>query len=191
MAERILITRNDIEEFFPIGKNVPNERLLQHILRAQQSDLKPWLGSELYFLFVENFSEAIYQTLYNGGEYDYQGNTIYFGGIRQLLVAWAYARLYEANTDFVTRGGNKRKDTEESTPQEQVVTNTRNTEAQSEALRLQAEMSQFLDQNRSTYPKWQHREGAAAEARTSFRITKVRPAALVTRGGRTTNRGGM
>jgi hypothetical protein len=183
MSERILVTRNDIEDFFPIGKNVDNARLLQHVLRAQQSDLKPWIGSELYFQFVENFTDAIYQKLYNGGSYEYQGNNIYFGGIRQLLCSWAYARIYEANTDFVGRGGNTRKETEESTGQEQTITNIRSSEAESEALRLQAEMSRFLDQNSSDYPLWSRAQNAEAQQRTSMRITKVNHSELVTRGG--------
>ena len=75
-----------------------------------------------------------------------------------------------------------RKETTESTPQEQNITNGRAQEAESEAIRIQDDVWNFLDQNRNTYPLWRIRAPINAPKTTSFRISKVRPPAFLSRG---------
>jgi len=182
MAETLLITINDIRDFWPLDPNINNDRLLMHIRRGQQSDLKPFLGDEFYFSFINNLTTVPNKLLFDGGEYDYQGNQIFFSGVRQLMSAYAYARLYVQNPDFVSRGGNVRKETEESTAQLQSVTNVRGQEALSEGIRVQFEIWTFLDQNRDTYPDWNIRAPLDSKNRTSFKLRKLVPRKLLERG---------
>ena len=180
--ETLLVNIQDIKEFWAIDENINVGRWRPAVIKAQQIDLRPFLGDEFYHDFIVNFTDQKYQDLYNGGSFDYEGRLIYYSGVKQLLCAYSYARIYLANPDFVTRGGNVRKETTESTPQEQNITNGRAQEAESEAIRIQDDVWNFLDQNRNTYPLWRIRAPINAPKTTSFRVSKVRPAAFLSRG---------
>ena len=174
MAETLLITKEDIKSFYPIGKNLDNGRVDPHILRAQQSDLKPFLGDALYRDFVTDVAVAKYVTLLDGGEYTNDGHTIFFGGVKPLLASWAYARIQKANPVHVTRGGNVRKETEQSVNLSSAETDAEKTLAESEALRLQSEVYTYLDSNRDTYTLFDvYVTGQNAPKRMSLNITKV------------------
>ena len=173
MAEAALITKTDITKYWHMGKNLNDDRINPHILRAQQAELKPFLGDALYFDFVTNMSEDKYVTLLNGGEYEYQNNTVFFGGAKPLLAAWAYSRIVGNNQIFVGRGGVTMKDTEESTQHPNPLVQQRDRDAQSEAIRLQHELWLFLDQNRTTYPLYGRGVDSNTPTGESFRFTKV------------------
>lgn len=174
MAETLLIKQADILKFYPIGHNVGSKRVDPHILRAQQSDLKPFLGDALYFDFITNVTTTKYVNLLNGVTYENDGHNIFFNGVKPLLASWAYARIEKKNSIFVTRGGNVKKETDQSTQMTNAEIDAEKTSAESEALRLQREVWTFLDQNRTTYPLFDtFVTGQETPRRTSLTITKV------------------
>jgi len=173
MAEILLIGKPDILETWWIGKNLDDGRINPHILRAQQSDLKPFLGDALYHDFVTNVVDPKYQELLNGVEYNLQGETIFFNGVKPLLAAWAYARVVGNNQVFTTRGGVTVKDTEESTQHPNTLVQQRDRDAQSEALRLQHEVYNYLNQNRTKYPLYGRGIDQDSATKQSMRFTKV------------------
>ena len=201
MAEKLLITKEDIAEKYWLGKNIDLSRINNHILRAQQSDLKPLLGEYLYWDVLNNSATPANAMLINGGFYDPEnvGNTgggdlieceniivctdiigadvlggIYFAGLKDYLCSSAFARIEKANDTFVTRGGNKNKNILESEKQPQEKTNHDVQGARSDAIRIQEEILRFLDFKRNEYPLWQVTTSSEERPRkTSFRITKV------------------
>lgn len=174
MAEALLITKADIQETWHLGKNLNNDRIDPHILRAQQSDLKPFLTDALYRDFITNVGDQKYVDLLNGKEYDYLGQTIFFNGVKPLLAAWAYARIIGNNQVFVGRGGVTSKTTEQSEQHLNSLVQQRDRDAQSEAIRLQQEVFNFLDQNRAVYPLWENSfVPGDSPTRQSMRFTKV------------------
>ena len=170
MAEILLITETDLREFWSVGKNVPKERINPQILRAQQSDLKPFLGGSLYYDFVTNLSDSKYQELLNGKEYEYNGETVFFGGVKPMLAAYSYSRLKRNSSDFLTRAGNKYKQTDESSDIQNKMIMTKAREADSEGIRLQAEVGLFLDSFRDIYPLWKTEKGVK---KASMKISKI------------------
>jgi len=170
MAETLLISEDDIREFWSMGKNMPKAKISPQILRAQQSDLKPFLGQALYYDFVSNVSDPEYQELLNGKEYQYQDDTVFFTGVKPMLAAFAFSRIKRNASDFLTRGGNKHKQTDESTEIANRSIMSKAREAESEAIRMQGEVSQFLDSFRSTYKLWRVEKGVK---KSSMRISKI------------------
>lgn len=174
MAETALITKSDILSFYPIGKNINSERVDPHILRAQQSELKSFLGDALYFDFVTNVTDAKYVDLLNGVNYENDGHTVFFGGVKPLLASWSYARIEKKNSVFVTRGGNVKKETEESIQMTNNEIDAEKSSSESEAIRLQKEVWVFLDTNRTTYPLFDtFVTGQNRPKKTSMEIKRV------------------
>lgn len=173
MAEITIIAKTDINGFFPIGKNLNDERVDPHILRAQQAELKPFLGDEMYYDFIENIGTPENQRLFDGGEYVEQGGTIYFSGVKALLSAWSYSRIIKNNQVFVTRGGVTSKDTEQSEQHLNSMVQQRSRDAASAAIRIQHEIALFIDKNRDDYPLWQRSTSTNAPTRTAFKMTRV------------------
>jgi len=171
--EAQLITKTEILETWHLGKNLNDDRINPHILRAQQSDLKPMLGDALYYDFVTNVADAKYVNLLNGVTYSYQNETIFFNGVKPLLAAWSYARIIGNNQVFVGRGGVTSKTTEESEQHPNSLVQQRDRDAQSEALRLQNEVWHYLDQNRTIYPLYGRGVDMDSPVRQSMRFTKV------------------
>ena len=169
--EQLLIQANDIREFWQLGKNIPDERVSPHILRAQQSDLKPFLGEELYYDFINNLTDQKYQDLLKGKEYiNGNGNTVFFSGVKPMLAAYAYARIKKNADDFLTRAGNKYKETTESSIPPHIRNINKAREAESDAIRLQQEVFDFLVFFGETYPLWSMDRGTN---KTGFRISKI------------------
>ena len=173
MAEALLITKAEILETWHMGKNLNDDRIEPHILRAQQSDLKPFLGDALYYDFVTNVGSAKYVELLNGVEYLYYGKTIFFNGVKPLLAAWSYARIIGNNQVFVGRGGVTSKTTEESEQHPNSLVQQRDRDAQSEAIRLQNEVYNYLDKNRTKYPLFETDISQDSPTRMSMRFTKA------------------
>ncbi len=173
MAETTIITKDNIRETWAnFDKNFKDAQVDPFILKAQRSDLKPFLGDALYFDFVENITDTNYVDLLDGTTYIYQGNTIYFNGIKPMLAAYSYARTLKNIDINVGRGSVVSKDTEQSEKHENSIIYRRHTEAKSEALRLQNELEQFLDTKKTDYPLWRVNANSVIK-RTSFRVLKV------------------
>jgi hypothetical protein len=174
MAEATIITVADIKVLWSsLDKNFTQAKVDPYILRAQQTELKDLLGPALYYDFVTNITDAKYVDLLNGVEYVYEGHTIFFGGVKPYLAALSYGRILSNINISVGRASVVDKDNEQSAPHDNAIIQTRGREAKSEGLRLQAEVLQFLDQNRDTYTLWQARETASQDHETSLKITRI------------------
>ena len=164
-----IIDKTDILEFWSqMDKNMKEDKIKPYTLRAQQSEFKNFLGPALYYDFITDFEGVNNQTLFNGTEYEFQGNTIFFEGLRPYLCALSFSRIVSNINISVGRANVVAKDTEQSTPHPNAIIQTRSREAKSEALRLQEEARQFLDQQRSDYPLWQKRVDDSADTDTSL-----------------------
>tara|TARA_R110002096_G_scaffold217142_4_gene405183 strand:+ start:13878 stop:14420 length:543 start_codon:yes stop_codon:yes gene_type:complete len=174
MAETTIITKADIQVLWSnLDKNFTEAKLSPYILRSQQTELKTLLGDSLYYDFVSNITIQKYIDLLDGVEYSYQGNTIFFGGVKPYLAALSFGRIISNINVSVGTASVTDKATEQSTPHDNAIIQTRGREAKSEALRLQSELLQFLDEKRSTYPLFQSRESSEQDHDTSMKITSV------------------
>ena len=177
MAERQIIQLSDINEFWPLTKNFDQDKTNANILRAQQADLQPILGSPLYYAFIEDFDgstfrTAIYQDLFNGTEYVYKTDTIYFRGIRPLLAAFAYNRTVDTSKVNIVRGGAVVYQVDESDIATDAQVRATKRKAYTDASRLEGELIKFLNENRSIYPLWNKRE-IPDQKRTAYNFYRV------------------
>ena len=177
--EALIITQDDISAQYPLSKNLNDDRINPYILRAQQADLKPILGTYFYYEFIEGFTElptpeVRWVELFEGVVYEWQtGQPEYFNGIKPMLIAFAYARIVDNNSNHVTRGGNVTKSTDESLPVVSAVKNAMNMDAESDAYRYKADLLRFLDKKRTVYPEYGRSPIQGDGWKTGFNFTKV------------------
>lgn len=172
--EAQLLNKTELSEYWPVSKNIKDEKINPYILRAQQADIKPFLGEQLYFDLIANISEAQYVTLLDGGSYELNsGAPIYFSGVKALLASFAYSRFVDATPMQVTRAGNKNKTSENSTEVDPNITEVKSTEAKAEGVRLQAELQRFLDHNQNTYPLYGKGNNLDTPVEVGIAYTKI------------------
>jgi len=179
MAEQRIITKTDIQAFWNIPNTVQDERVNIAILEAQQSDLKRVLGEMLYYAFIENydgstFPDANYLKLFNGGDYDYKGNTVYFSGVKQLLCAFSYIHLAKNNKIHVVRAGVVVKSVEQSETAENFELRAVLRQAFDQSGRLEGEVTRYLYENRSiTEFSLYNQKTESTQKKTGFNFYRV------------------
>lgn len=115
MAQKYIITQSTFDGFEDLAVNIEATRLKVFIKKAQDLDLKPFLGNVFFYDLLKNLDEDgqpdestpdKYVDLIDGAEYtDRHGNTLYFDGIKPALVYWTFARFIEADSVRYTATG--------------------------------------------------------------------------------------
>ncbi|WP_418991858.1 hypothetical protein [Alistipes sp.] len=83
--------------------DMDEEIVARAIEEAEQLDIKPKLGDEL---FMRLFTLAPFDLLLDGGEYvDRRGNPRHFIGLRRALAYYVWARLVKSSVNHLTRFG--------------------------------------------------------------------------------------
>jgi len=111
----ILIDQLTFQRYEDISANVKPERLKVFITKAQDLDVKPFLGRSLYYDFIQHFNEdgsikddapQHYKDLLNGSEYlDKRGHIVLYDGLLPTLLYFAFARFIEADAVRFTASG--------------------------------------------------------------------------------------
>ena len=174
MAEKKLITRGDISEFYKIGKNLDQDRVDMAIMLAQRNDLVPIIGEGLYFDLCENTDSTNNAKLIEGENYDLDGTTVYYRGIRAQVACYAAARLMRKPENAITRAGVKQKELTNSLPVETTTENQMIRDAYSMAKKFEKQTLRYLDENIDEYPLFNQTEGMQRPRKNSFRIHRVR-----------------
>lgn len=110
-----IIDPNAFRRFEDISTNIKPERLGIFICKAQELDLKPFLGYALYNDMLQHFNDdgtlktdtpQAYKDLVNGAEYlDKRGHIVLYQGLSPLLVYFAFARFIEDDSVHYTATG--------------------------------------------------------------------------------------
>jgi hypothetical protein len=177
MAEQKIITKADIQSYWNVPNTVLDDRVNIAILEAQQSDLKRVLGDPFYYAFIEDyngttFATPNYQTLFDGSNYVYQGDTIYFSGVEQLLSTYSYIQLAKNNKIHVVRAGVVVKSVEQSETAENFELRSVLRKAYDQSGRLEAEITQYLYEKRSLYPLYL-KKVSKDQRKTGFNFYRV------------------
>jgi len=172
MLKRVLITLDDVKALRPTAE-LDGVRWEPFCLESQDLDLRPIMGDSLYYDFMTKFystgdpSYSIYQTLLNGLSYTYNGQTIYYDGLKPLVVYNTLARFVQNNPVNITRFGVVTKIVNQSqTVDPQVLRQVVN-ELKSNAKSYENQVRQYLDNNVTTYTMY---KGADVARNNSFRI---------------------
>lgn len=172
MSKRVIITLKDIQELRPTAE-LDGARLEPFILEAQDQDLRPVLGDGLYYDFMTKFYDtgdamySNYQNLLNGTTYTYDGQTIYFDGLKPMVVYYTLARFVQNNPVNIVRFGVVQKVVPQSQPVDAVMLRQVVNEMKSNAQTYKNQVDKFLLQNQSTYTKY---IGSNTSLKTGFRM---------------------
>lgn len=115
MSQIYLIDQTTFQRYEDISLNIKPQRLKVFIKKAQDLDLKPFLGHALYYDFIKHFNDdgsiktdapQHYKDLLNGCEYlDHFGNIVLYEGLASTLVYFTFARFIEADAVHYTATG--------------------------------------------------------------------------------------
>ncbi|MFD1255702.1 hypothetical protein ACFQ3S_02755 [Mucilaginibacter terrae] len=182
-ATTILISPSVFQQFEDISTNIKPERLQVFIKKAQELDLKPFMGYPLYYQLLKYFDDAgqmktdapqVYKKLFNGFEYiDRSGYTVTYEGLTPTLVYFTFARFIESNGVHFTATGPviKQYDNAQavSTPDILKLVQQQRSVANAHA----NEVEKFLQDNQADYPLWRYNERNKSARQAGPRIRGI------------------
>lgn len=174
MDKRVLITLADIKQLRPTAE-LDGARWEPFALEAQDQDLRPILGDGLYYDFMNEVFDtgddmyADYQKLLNGEAYTYNSQTIYFDGVKPMLVYFTLARFVQNNPVHITRFGVVSKVVPQSQNVDGQVLRQVVNELRSNALTYKNQVDTYLLEKSETFDLY---IGSNSSMTTSFRMFK-------------------
>ncbi|MDB5148222.1 MAG: hypothetical protein JWQ57_2242 [Mucilaginibacter sp.] len=168
MSQIYLINQATFADYEDISVNVKPERMNVFIKKAQDLDLKPFLGHAFYYDFILNCNldgtiktsaPQAYKDLLNGGEYvDRYGHIILYEGLIPALIYFTFARFIEGDAVHYTATGPvvKHHDNGDAVTPKDIV---RIVQQQRSVANAHAnEVEKFLFDNQKDFPLWRYSE---------------------------------
>ena len=159
-----LINQETFRGFEDISMNVKPERMLVFVKKAQELDLKPFLGHALFYDFIQwidtdgTFKTGTpqkYINLFLGSTYtDNYGNINVYEGMVPALVYWTFARFIEADAIRYTASGPAKKKLDDSDPLTIGELNKLVQQQRSVANAHANEIERFIWDNKNQFPLW-------------------------------------
>lgn len=163
MTETLLISLSDFAPYKALSTNLTTVKNLDpYILEAQEFDLKPLLGRELFIDLLDDFdsspSLSKYEDLFNGLSYTYEGDLYLHRGIIPILCYFTYARYILNSGGHSTDYGLRKKINQDSEEVSEIEKARRVTQAREGAIAYWNDVKLFLDHKKSedpdTYEYW-------------------------------------
>jgi len=161
----ILIDQLTFQRYEDISANIKPERLKVFITKAQDLDLKPFLGRSLYYDFIKHFNEdgsikddapQHYKDLLNGSEYlDKRGHIVLYEGLMPTLLYFAFSRFIEADAIRYTSTGPVQKQADQSVRLSPAELTKLVQQQRSVANAHANEVDKFLLDHRADFPLWE------------------------------------
>jgi len=179
----LLITADTFQQFEDISINIKPERLQVFIKKAQELDLKPFLGYPLYYQLLKYFDTAgqikadapqVYKKLFNGCEYtDDYGHSITYEGLAPTLVYFTFARFIEGNGVHYTATGPviKQYDNAQAVSTQDQIKLVQ--QQRSVANAHANEVEKFLLDNQADYPLWRYNQKNKSSRQAGPRIRGI------------------
>jgi len=178
-----LINPSTFQNYEDISVNVKPERLNVFIKKAQDLDLKPFLGHALYYDFIQNFNAdgtimdtapQQYKDLLNGSEYlDRYGHIVLYEGLIPTLVYFTFARFIEADAVHYTSTGPvlKHHDNADAIAPKDIVKLVQ--QQRSVANAHANEVEKFLWDNKTEFPLWHYNGKNKSSRQAGPRIRSI------------------
>jgi len=183
MDQIYLINQATLQQYEDIAANVKPERINIFVKKAQDLDLKPFLGYALYYDFIQhcnadgtinNDAPQPYKDLLNGSEYlDQFGHIVLYEGLAPTLAYFTFARFIEADAVRYTATGPvlKHHDDSDPVPPPYIVKLVQ--QQRSVANAHANEVEKFLWDNRADFPLWRHNGKNSTARQSGPRIRSV------------------
>ena len=172
MDKKVIVTIQDLKSIRPLA-DLQGSRWEQYAVESQDQDLRPILGDGLYYDFMTKVFDtgaaeyADYQLLLNGTSWSYNGQTVYFDGLKPMVSYFTMARFVQNNSINITRYGIVTKNLPQSTPVDQTMVSAIVNELRSSALTYKDQVDTYLLNNVSTYTLY---IGSGSAFETSFKF---------------------
>ena len=178
-----IIDQTTFQRFEDISLNIKPERLNVFISKAQELDLKPFLGYALYYDLINNFNDdgtikddapQTYKDLVNGTEYlDKRGYVVLYQGLGPLLVYFTFARFIEDDAVHYTATGPVIKQREGSNALSATDITKLVQQQRSTANAYANEAERFLRDHQSDFPLWTYNSKNKTARQPGPRIRSV------------------
>ncbi len=176
MNQIYLIDRTTFQRYEDISINIKPERLKVFIKKAQDLDLKTFLGHALYYDLIQHINEdgtikndapQHYKDLLNGSEYlDNAGHIVLYEGLAPTLVYFTFARFIETDAIHFTASGpvTKHHDDGKTASTRDIVKLVQ--QQRSVANAYANDVERFLWDHRSDFPLWRinHKNRSSRQA---------------------------
>jgi hypothetical protein len=156
MAEAILITITNVQDYRKIDPKFNQDRFDAFAMEAQRNALRGLLGDALYYAFMADArTSGIYKELLDGKSYTYNAQTIQYYGLIPLLCYWWLAiatregDLFHSAYGAIQLVNNSQQSFETSREKERIAAGYMET-----AQKYANDTIKFLNQNATTYPLW-------------------------------------
>lgn len=178
-----LINQTTFQQYEDITVNIKPERLKVFIKKAQELDLKPFLGHALYYDFLNHFNEdgtlqedtpQPYKDLLNGTEYlDDYGHIVLYEGLAPTMVYFTFARFIENDAVHYTATGPviKRHENGDALTSPEVVKLVQ--QQRSIANAYANDIEKFLWDNKADFPLWRYNAKNKSSRQAGPRIRGV------------------
>lgn len=168
----MLLTLAQLQSYKSITANIDTAKNLDpYIQEAEEFDLRPFLGDELFVDLVADFevspSLSQYSDLYNGSTYTYGGRTYKHEGIKAVLAYFTYARYLANANSHSTKYGIMVKKNDFSEQASEKTTMRLIDQARTGALTYQSRVEDFIRRNASDYPQWRGNSKRTSKIRIS------------------------
>ena len=178
-----LINQTTFQQYEDVNVNIKPERLKTFIKKAQDLDLKPFLGHALYYDFLTHFNEdgtlkenapQPYKDLLNGSEYlDQYGHIVLYEGLAPTLVYFSFARFIENDAIHYTSTGPVIKHHENGTalssPEIVKLVQQQRSIANAHA----NDIEKFLWDNKENFPLWHYNDKNKSSRQAGPRIRGI------------------
>jgi len=161
-----IINQTTFQRYEDINLNIKPERLNIFIKKAQELDLKPFLGYALYNDFINQFNDdgtlkdeapQHYIDLMNGTEYlDKRGYIVLYQGLSPLMVYFAFARFIEDDAIHYTSTGPVIKNRDNGTSLSSTEITKVVQQQRSIANAYANETERFLRDHKELFPLWNY-----------------------------------
>lgn len=153
---KILVTKQECSKYLHISFYRKEEDFTKYIQEAQFFDLKPLCTEPFFEDLTEETPERDYNTLLNGGNYEYKGKKYHFQGLKAVIAYFAYARYillgHQTDTPFGVK--EKRNQDSEALPQAE-RRDTRLLYVQN-ANTLWVDCKNYIERNLHLFPEWKN-----------------------------------
>ena len=178
-----LINKTTFQQYEDICVNIKPERLNVFIKKAQDLDLKPFLGHALYYDFLTHFNEdgtlkdetpQHYKDLLNGSEYlDQYGHIVLYEGLSPTLVYFTFARFIENDAVHYTTSGPVIKHYDNGDPLSSPAIIKLVQQQRSIANAYANEVEKFLWDNKESFPLWHYNDKNKSSRQSGSRIRGI------------------
>lgn len=178
-----LINQTTFQRYEDISVNIKPERLNVFIKKAQDLDLKPFLGHALYYDLIQHFNDdgtikddaaQHYKDLFNGSEYlDKRGYIVLYEGMAPTLVYFTFARFIESDAVHYTSTGPviKHHDNGDAVAPKDIIKLVQ--QQRSVANAHANEIEKFLFDHRADFPLWQYNGKNKSSRQSGPRIRSI------------------